>query len=169
MFDLKQLEIDLRPRTSYWLGDPDIDQATADHQAWRERGEGLEPIPQGKPAGWLWRPLDECERDAVLLAEGRRTTDELDGMRLTVAYGLLAIDGVALRRRSDTIPSRLVTQALSIVARIGEKYPARVPRVNPETGAPEVNPGTGEPVMDVIPALTWISGLIYGATFQRGG
>ena len=168
MFDLKQLEIDLKSRRSHWLGDPDIDQAMSDPAAWVERGEGAVPVPQGKPAVWLWRALDEVERDAVLLAEGRRTTDELDGMRLTVAYGLLAIDGVPLPRRSDTLPSRLTQEALARVQRIGERYPAKTPRLDSE-GAPVVNPETGEPVLDAVPALTWLSGLIYGATFQRGG
>jgi hypothetical protein len=167
MFDLQKLDLDMKPRRTHWLGDPDIDVAQSDTAAWAERGEGAVPIPQGKPAVWTWRPLDECERDAVLLAEGRRTTDELDGMRLTVSYGLISIEGVPLQRRSDTLPSRLTQESLSRVQRIGERYPARVPRIN-QSGAPVVNQETGEPVLDQVPTLTWLSGLIYGATFQRG-
>ena len=168
MFDLKQLELDLKPRRSHWIGDPDIDLAQSDMTAWLERGEGAVAVPQGRPAVWLWRPLDEVERDAVLLAEGRRTTDELDGMRLTVAYGLLAIDGVQLQRRSDTLPSRLTQEALARVQRIGERYPVRAPIIHRETGAPVVSPETGEQATAPVAALTWLSGLIYGATFQPG-
>lgn len=178
MLDLKRLELDLKPRRTAWLGDPDVDQDETDVRAWHDEGAAPRPRPQGKPAFWRWRPLDECERDDVLLAD-----NPTEKMRLTVAYGLLSIDGVPLGRDYGKAPAKLDQASVSLVQRIGERYRVEIPSMDPETGAPRtrpkrnadgtpaLDPETGEPVLEpemtIVTTLGWIAGVIYRATFQR--
>lgn len=148
MFDLEKLDADLTARETYWAGDPAIDLEQSDLARWHESGDGLVMKPQQQPAKIRWRPLDECERDEVMLCQMRGgDRGGLKAMRLAVAYGLLSVEGLKLRRDASERPSLLDAASIALVQRMGERFPVEVP-------------GTGQ-----VSSLAWLHQLVIRATF----
>ena len=96
MLEIKEAPpLDADQATTFWIGDPAIDQAASDVARYAATGDvgALVVRPGQTPARVVWRPLDEWERGAIP-----------DGATLTMrcveaaSMGLVSVEGYRLTR-----------------------------------------------------------------------